>query len=200
MPKKKQKQKSSAKRVRFIFGLVLMVAAVGAAGIGVWLFLEDTPAEETEESAAGSDYEDVMNTYYAAILSGDGASLANCMAPQAYWDYYMETYNKTEDDIIATYDDACVNTLSGWEETYGSDITLSYKITATSEPDAEGIEEWNENVELDAMIISDAITLEIELSINGSTSGNVVVYYPTLVQMEDGWYIMEEDSETLQAG
>ncbi len=191
-------------RVRLVCGIVLIVLALAIAGYGVFCFLDASEAtdEASADSSSGTStsYEAVMQTYYTAILEEDGETLAGCMAPQAYWDYYMETYEKTEVDIIATYDDACTNTLSGWEETYGSNITLSYEITGTSDPDEDGITEWNENVELDEMVILDAITLEIELSINGSESGNVVIYYPTLVEMADGWYIMEEDSETLQAG
>ncbi|MCD7958593.1 MAG: hypothetical protein LUF89_03525 [Ruminococcus sp.] len=196
----KQKQKEKSSNGRLIAGIVLIVVAVVVlVVVGVVYYYQNQEEETTAttEDANQAAYIDLLDRYYTSMLEGDGESLAHCMAPDAYWDYYMETYSKTEEEVIATYDDACVNTITVWEESYGEGISLEYEIIGTSTPDEDGINEWNTNIEIDALAIQDAITLQVELTVTGSVSGNVLIYYPTLAKMDGEWYILEENSETL---
>lgn len=193
-----QGQQARKKRKRkMILGIVLIVVAAVLLGLAIYfMFFYEDEDEEASELEDEYGYLTTLDTYYTALLELDGETLYQCMAPDTYWDYYMETYDKTLDEIIATYDDACENTVEAWEEEAGGTIELVYDIVATSEPDSEGVDEWNENIEYEELTITDAITLEVELTILGDDTSFVETYMPTLVKMGDAWYILEEDSST----
>lgn len=164
-------------------GLALLIFALAA-------FFALRPAG----TPTNGSYEALMESYYAAVLNGDGEALARCMAPDAYWNYYMEAYGKTWDDVVATYTDACANSLSAWESSYGAPVTLSYTIDGASAPDQTDVDEWNENIELEELQITQAATLQVTLTITGADSSGTQTTSPTVVQMEGQWYILEEDS------
>ena len=69
-------------------------------------------------------------------------------------------------------------------------------------PDENGLEEWNQNMESllgnTGANISEAVTLEVEQTLSGSTKKGTETVYPTLAKMGDNWYIMETDNEKLQ--
>lgn len=59
---------------------------------------------DTENSdQAPETYQSVLSEYYTAFIQNQPDTLYRLMAPPAYWDYYMEHYNKTKEDVISTY-------------------------------------------------------------------------------------------------
>ncbi len=197
----REKRQKKNRRIRVIVGIILLIVAVTLIVCVVYFFTRDD--DEGIESAYAADYESVMADYYEAILTGNGGLMASIMAPPDYWTYYLTTYDKSEDDVIDEFSAMCNGIVADWEETYGAPVTLSYQILAESTPAAEGLDEWDEDMA--AMVgnhsldILDAVTLEVVLTVTGSDSHEDLTYYPTIVQMADGWYMLEEDSETLQA-
>lgn len=206
----RQKQEAKSRRTRLIAGIVLIVVAAAAAVAGIWMFQKEQDdstqmqifREEHQDAESSSGYEDVLNRYYQAILSEDGQMMAQIMAPPEYWTYYLEAYSRTEEEVVEAFTEMCSEILSEWEAQYGSGITLSYQIIGVSEPAQEGLDEWNVNMEQllgnDGASITDAVTAEVELTVTGSAGGDVLTYYPTIVQMGDNWYMLEEDNDTLQ--
>ena len=71
--------------------------------------------------------------------------MAQITAPPEYWPYYLETYDKTEADVEASFQESCQEKMSDWQSVYGSDVTISYRIVGLSRPDENGLEEWNQN-------------------------------------------------------
>ena len=61
---------------------------------------------------APETYQSVLSEYYTAFIQNQPDTLYRLMAPPAYWDYYMEHYNKTKEDVISTYQQAITNTMA----------------------------------------------------------------------------------------
>lgn len=195
-----QAQQKKQRRIRVIAGIALLVVGVGAVVGGVLAFRQEQKQDEATPDT--SNYEAVLKKYYGAILSADGQSMSQVMAPPEYWTYYMETYSKTEQDVISTFQEGCNTTLDEWKASYGNDVKVSYKIDGLSEPAQEGIDEWNTNMQNmlgnDGAKITDAVTLSVEESFSGSQGSGKEVVYPTLGKIGDSWYIMEEDNDELK--
>lgn len=205
-----QKNQAASRRRRMIAGVILIVVAAVIVAAGIFLLRrEQQQGQQMEsfrqshgdaETAAG--YEDVLSRYYQAILSEDGKALAQIMAPPEYWTYYLETYDHTEEEVTGMFTEMCSEILDGWEASYGSGIALTYQVLGVSEPEQEGLDEWNAQMQTllgnDGAQITDAVTAEVALTITGSEDSDVLTYYPTIVQMGDSWYMLEEDNDALQ--
>ena len=198
--KRAQEQALKKQRNRLVAGIILIAAALVIAVGGVLLFLQDQ--KKTDAVPDTSDYEQVLQSYYDALISADGKTMAQITAPPEYWPYYLETYDKTEADVEASFQESCQEKMSDWQSVYGSDVTISYRIVGLSRPDENGLEEWNQNMESllgnTGANISEAVTLEVEQTLSGSTKKGTETVYPPLAKMGDNWYIMETDNEKLQ--
>lgn len=185
---------------RRILGIVLVAAAAALVIVGVVLFQQGKKAEETAPDA--SSYEEVMKNYYEAIMASDGKTMAQIMAPPEYWTYYMEEYDKTEEDVIASFAEGCSNTLQAWRSEYGNDVQVTYQIKGMSEQGEEGLAEWNQNMEKmlgnSGAEVEEAVMLEVDLTYTGGGKSARDVVYPTLGKIGDSWYILEEDNEEMK--
>ena len=167
----KKKQKNS-RTVRLIVGLILIAAAIAAAVGGVFYYRSQKAAEEAAPDASG--YEELMKSYYSAIVSGDGKKMAQLMAPPEYWNYYMETYDKSETDVEDALKEGCAATYSGWQNTYGTDVKVSYQIAGMSEQGQDGLNEWNANMEEmlgnDGADMTESVLLEVKKQFSSSAA------------------------------
>ena len=130
---RKQAEQAAAKRrhLRIVAGIIMVAAAAGLACGGLVWYQHDQKAQQQAPDSA--DYADVLQSYYTAVFAADGQTLTQLMAPPEYWTYYMETYNKTEEDVIDSFAEGCSNTVSEWKETYGDDVKVTYQIEGLSE-------------------------------------------------------------------
>ncbi len=196
---KEEKRKRST---RIIAGIVMLLAAAALVVGGILLYQQEREKEDTLPDA--SNYEKVLGNYYSAILSADGKAMSQVMAPPEYWTYYMETYEKTEDDVINTFSEGCNATLKEWKDTYGTDVKVSYQIEGMSQQGDEGVQEWNSDMEETlgnaGASITEAVTLEVKISYQGSVKSSTDTMYPTLGKIGDRWYMIAEDSEELKSG
>lgn len=173
---RKQAEQAAAKRrhLRIVAGIIMVAAAAGLACGGLVWYQHDQKAQQQAPDSA--DYADVLQSYYTAVFAADGQTLTQLMAPPEYWTYYMETYNKTEEDVIDSFAEGCSNTVS----------------------------EWNSNMEEmlgnDGADISQAVTLEVQRKFQGSNDSGTDVVYPTLGKIGEKWYIISEDDDTLKSG
>lgn len=195
---KEQKRRRST---RIIIGIVMLLAAAALVVGGILLYQREQKNKNTAPDA--SSYEKVLGSYYSAILSADGKAMSQVMAPPEYWTYYMETYEKTENDVINTFSEGCNATLKEWQDTYGTDVKVSYQIEGMSQQGDEGVQEWNSDMEATlgntGASITEAVTLEVKLSYHGSVKSGTETMYPTLGKIGDNWYIIAEDSEELKS-
>ena len=108
---RKQAEQAAAKRrhLRIVAGIIMVAAAAGLACGGLVWYQHDQKAQQQAPDSA--DYADVLQSYYTAVFAADGQTLTQLMAPPEYWTYYMETYNKTEEDVIDSFAEGCSNTV-----------------------------------------------------------------------------------------
>lgn len=198
--KQLEQQQKKSRRIRLFAGILLILAAAALVIGGILLFQKEKSADEAVPDASG--YEDTLSAYYSAIVSADGKTMSQLMAPPEYWTYYLETYNKTEEEVIENFAEGCNNTMSEWQSEYGIDVKVSYQIAGMSQQGQEGLDEWNSDMkELlgnDGASVSEAVTLEVDLTFTGSAKTGSNVVYPTLGKIGEKWYIISEDSEELK--
>ncbi|WP_295214032.1 hypothetical protein [Ruminococcus sp.] len=200
--KQLEQQQKKSRRIRLFAGILLILAAAALVIGGILLFQKEKSADEAVPDASG--YEDTLSAYYSAIVSADGKTMSQLMAPPEYWTYYLETYDKTEEEVIENFAEGCNNTMSEWQSEYGTDVKVSYQIAGMSQQGQEGLDEWNSDMkELlgnDGASVSEAVTLEVDLTFTGSAKTGSNVVYPTLGKIGEKWYIISEDSEELKGG
>lgn len=197
-----EKQQKKSRIIRLLAGILLILAAAALVLGGILYF-----QKEKEKDAAAPDtsgYEKTLSAYYSAIVSSDGKTMSQIMAPPEYWTYYLETYDKTEEEVIENFAEGCNNTMSEWQSEYGTDVKVSYQIAGMSQQGQEGLDEWNSDMKEilgnDGAAVSEAVTLEVQLTFTGSAKTGSDVVYPTLGKIGEKWYLMSEDSEELKGG
>ena len=143
----KQAEQAARKRrhIRIIAGIIMVAAAAGLAFGGLFWYQKEQKAQKAAPDS--SDYADVLSSYYTAVLSADGQTLTQLMAPPEYWTYYMKTYSKSEDDVVKSFTEGCNNTVQEWKETYGDDVKVTYQIQGMSSQGDAGVSEWNTDME-----------------------------------------------------
>ncbi|MGN1403382.1 MAG: hypothetical protein ACI4XB_03570 [Ruminococcus sp.] len=198
--KQQEQQQKKSRRIRLLAGIILILGAAALVIGGILLFQKEKSADDAAPDASG--YEDTLSAYYSAIVSADGKTMSQIMAPPEYWTYYLETYGKTEEEVIENFAEGCNNAMSEWQSEYGTDVKVSYQIAGMSQQGQEGLDEWNADMEEllgnDGASVSEAVTLEVDLTFTGSIKTGSDVVYPTLGKIGEKWYIISEDSEELK--
>lgn len=187
-----------------IGGIAAIAAALGLIAGGLYFIIRDNNSDApTPGSLAAVGEEDsatacqnLLSDYYSAIISEDGAALYKLMAPPEYWTYYQKEYSKSEAEIIATYDDAINNTLAVWKAECGSNVKVSFKIRASGEQSPEFLTEWsqtmNDAIGSEVLEAQEALTLEVTQTVTGSSSSQETTTNPTLIRVNNVWYILDE--------
>ena len=154
---------------------------------------------DTENSdQAPETYQSVLSEYYTAFIQNQPDTLYRLMAPPAYWNYYLEHYDKTKEDVISTYQQAITNTMASWKQQCGDDVTVSFAIKGMSEQSQDFLTEWtddmNEMIGEDQVHAQDAVTLSVERTLTGSKGTQTETISPTLIQVDGFWYILQENT------
>lgn len=154
---------------------------------------------DTENSdQAPETFRSVLSEYYTAFIQNQPETLYRLMAPPAYWNYYLEHYNKTKEDVISTYQQAITNTMATWKQQCGDDVTVSFAIQGMSEQSQDFLTEWtddmNEMIGEDQVHAQDAVTLSVERTLTGSNGTQTETISPTLIQVDGIWYILQENT------
>ncbi len=148
--------------------------ASSTSNVAVTTTTTAAPASTDTENSdqAPETYQSVLSEYYTAFIQNQPDTLYRLMAPPAYWDYYMEHYNKTKEDVISTYQQAITNTMASWKQQCGDDVTVSFAIKGMSEQSQDFLTEWtddmNEMIGEDQVHAQDAVTLSVERTLTGS--------------------------------
>ena len=144
---------------------------------------------DTENSdQAPETYQSVLSEYYTAFIQNQPDTLYRLMAPSAYWDYYMEHYDKTKEDVISTYQQAITNTMASWKQQCGDDVTVSSAIKGMSAQSQDFL------IGEDKVHAQDAVTLNVERTLTGSKGTQTETISPTLIQVDGFWYILQENT------
>lgn len=187
-----------------IAGISMTAAAVLLIGGGIFMLIggnDDEVMTPGNFAAVGEEdsataCQNLMSEYYSAIMGENGEELYKLMAPPEYWTYYMETYSKTEEEVIETYNDAINNTKANWSAQCGSNAKVSFKIVSSGNQTEEFLKEWNESmgsiVGSGKLNAEEAITLNVEQTVTGSSGSIESNNTPTLIKVNSNWYILDE--------
>ncbi len=184
-------------------GIGAVIAAAALIGGGIWLAVSDSGETVTPGgfSAVGEEdsataCQNLMSSYYTAIMSEDAEALYDIMAPEEYWAYYIEEYGKSKEAVIATYDDAIKNTKASWQAKCGSDAKISFKIDASGEVSEEVLTQLSETVNASlgegVYNAEEGMTLSVTQTVKGSSGTDETVNTPTLIKVNGKWYILDE--------
>lgn len=196
------------KKMTRIIGVVAIAAAAAMIGTGVWM-MNDT-SEETVmtpntnvmvgEMDDATACQKLLSTYYQSIVNQNSQQLYQLMAPPEYWSYYQAHYDKSTADIITTYDDAIQNTLSEWEKSCGDHVKVAFHIEASSEKTEDFLTEWSDSMNSvigeNVLTAQKALTLQVTQTISGDSGTKESTTMPTLIQVNDTWYILDEGVNT----
>ncbi len=184
-------------------GIGAVAAAAVLIGGGIYMIASDkqetvTPggfsAVGEEDSATAC--QNLMSSYYTAIMGEDASAMYNMMAPPEYWDYYLLTYNKVEEEVIETYADAINNTKASWQAKCGADAKISFKIDASGEVSQEVLTELSDSINnaigKDVYHAEEGMTLNVTQTVKGSSGTLETVNTPTLIKVNGNWYILDE--------
>ncbi len=200
--------KSKKTNKLLVAGISMTAAAVLLIGGGIFMLIKGNNEEVVTpggfaaigEEDSATACQNLMSEYYSAIMGENGESLYKLMAPPEYWTYYMETYGKTEEEVIATYSDAINNTKANWKAQCGDNAKVSFKIVSSGDQTEEFLQKWNDNMgsivgsgELNA---EEAVTLNVEQTVTGSGGSIETNNTPTLIKVNSKWYILDEGTGT----
>ncbi|MBQ8514855.1 MAG: hypothetical protein IJ496_05600 [Ruminococcus sp.] len=194
----------------WIAGIALILAAAAMLGGGLYLILSEDEVTPSPGSVVAVGEEDsatacqnLLSSYYTAIIGQDGQALYELMAPPEYWDYYMETYDKTETEVIETYQDAVNNTVASWKADCGSNVKVSFQIEASGEQTEAFLTEWsdtmNEALGEEVLSAQEALTLQVTQTVTGDNGTKETQLRPTLIRVNDAWYILDEGTDAQSA-
>lgn len=187
-----------------IAGISMTAAAVLLIGGGIFMLIRGNDEEvmtpgnfaAVGEEDSATACQNLMSEYYSAIMGENGEELYKLMAPPEYWTYYMETYSKTEEEVIETYNDAINNTKANWSAQCGNNAKVSFKIVSSGDQTEEFLKEWNESmgsiVGSGKLNAEEAITLNVEQTVTGSNGSIESNNTPTLIKVNSNWYILDE--------
>lgn len=184
-------------------GIAAVIAAVALIGSGIWLAVSDSGEAVTPGGLSAVGEEDsatacqnLMSSYYTAIMSDDAETLYNIMAPEEYWAYYIEEYDKSKETVISTYSDAIKNTKASWQAKCGSDAKISFRIDASSDVSEEVLSQLsdtvNETLGEGVYNAEEGMTLSVTQTVKGSSGTDETVNTPTLIKVNGKWYILDE--------
>ncbi len=206
---KEKKSKKMPNKMR-IGGIAAIAAALVLLGGGIFLMVKENDRTVTPGNLSAVGQEDaatacqnLMSEYYAAIMGEDAKALYQMMAPPEYWTYYKDSYAKSESEIIATYTDAINNTLASWKASCGSNVKVSFQIEASAEQNKDFLTEWSQTMNAtigeDVLTAQDAMTLEVVQTVTGSSNTQKTTIHPTLIKVNDTWYILDEGTGSAAA-
>lgn len=136
-------------------------------------------------------YKSAINNYIG-LFEGKSSKIEK-IAPEEYWDYYEEQYDKSVKDIVKLYEDSWESREEELEEEYGKHIKISYDITDKEELDKNDLRDLATKLKdkwgIKKKNIKEAYELEIELKIKGSEDEDIQDLSCIAVKINGSWYL-----------
>ena len=114
------------------------------------------------------------------------------MAPAEYWEYMEDEYDLDIDEMIEEAEENADDMMDFYEEEYGDNIRVSYKITKKkelSDKKLEGIAEaLADAYDLDEDKFTSAYELDVEMTIKGSEDDDEEENEMTVIKYAGKWY------------
>lgn len=114
------------------------------------------------------------------------------MAPAEYWEYMEDEYDLDIDEMIEEAEENADDMMDYYEEEYGDNIRVSYKVTKKkelSDKKLEGIAEaLADAYDLDEDKFTSAYELDVEMTIKGSEDDDEEENEMTVIKYAGKWY------------
>lgn len=140
---------------------------------------------------AGGGYTAPIDTLIDISFEGKVKKLKD-LAPQEYWDWHEDTYNADIDDLIEEAEDNFDDMMEYYEEQYGDNIKVSYKVEekkALSSRKLKGIAEaLADKYDIDEDKVTAGYELEVEMTIKGSEDDDDDDSEMTVIKYKGKWY------------
>lgn len=114
------------------------------------------------------------------------------LAPEEYWEYLEDEYDVDIDDMIDDAEDSFDDMMDYYEEEYGDNVRVSYKVEdkkKLSDKKVEGIAEaLADEYDLDEDKFGDAYELDVEMTIKGDDDDDDNDAEITVIKYDGKWY------------
>ena len=140
---------------------------------------------------SGGGYTQPIDTLINVTFKGKVSQIKN-LAPAEYWEYLEEEYDIEIDDIIDEAEDSFDDMMDYFEDEYGKNIRVTYKVVdkkKLSDKKIEGIAEaLADKYDLDEDKFTDGYELEVEMTIKGSEDDDTDETEITVIKYKGKWY------------
>jgi hypothetical protein len=117
------------------------------------------------------------------------------MAPEAYWDYLEEVYNKDLDQYQETWEHNMENNLQYLEDEYGEDYKLKYKVKSKSEVSTAKLKKMakamKESYDIKASTVTKGYKLKVDIIISGSEGDDDSTSTIYVLKIDGKWYLAD---------
>ena len=177
------KKKINPKKIITILVSVLVIAAIG---LGTFFLLD------TFGLLGNFTYKGAMKLYFNSIINADASKLGD-MAPEAYWDYLEETYNKDLDEYQEYWEQQYENNRENLEDEYGEDYKIKYKVKSKSEVGKAKLKKMakalKESYDIKASKVTKGYRLKLDILISGSEGDEDETVTIYALKISGKWYL-----------
>lgn len=177
------KKKFNPKKVISIVVSVLVIAAIG---FGTFFLLD------TFGLLGNFTYKGAMKLYFNSVNNADSSKLGD-MAPEAYWDYLEEVYNRDLDQYQETWEHNMENNRQYLEDEYGEDYKLKYKVKSKSEVSTAKLKKMakamKESYDIKASSVTKGYKLKVDIVISGSEGDEDETTTIYVLKIDGKWYL-----------
>lgn len=140
---------------------------------------------------AGGSYTAPIDTLIDVSFEGKFKKLKD-LAPEEYWDWYEDKYDADIDDMIEEAEDNFDDMMDYYEEQFGGNIKVSYKIEdkkELSDRKLEGIAEaLADKYDINEDKVTAGYELDVEMTIEGSDDEDEDDSEITVIKYNGKWY------------
>lgn len=132
----------------------------------------------------------LVDSFIKAELSGDVETIIGIMFPEEVLDEILKEEDMDRSTFVERLDDVFQSAKDTIDQTLGSDWTYSYEIQNIKNLSSEEVKEREENyAELCDLNISEAKTVEIEITVKGEETETSKTLSVGLMKVDKKWYV-----------
>ena len=147
----------------------------------------------------GGGAENAIENYLAAAIEGD-VSVTEDLAPESFWEWADDKYNKEIEDVEENLEDEIKPIKKVLEKKCGEDLSADYEITKEKELSEKKLKVIRDNLKNNYDIpkkdVTEAIEFEIDVTIEGDEDEETIEMKIIAVEIDGDWYPML-DNRTL---
>lgn len=183
--------KNFTRLLAFILGVLVLASCGGKDTKG-----ENKKGEKEDEAAS---YEDVLDSYFAAIVKEDYSKFFAATVDEYLAEHYLEKYGYDEDEIEELAEEVCENDIEDWadriedNEDIGDLEKIKYKVADTTEFEKDEVKNiasaLNEEYGCKEKDVKEVIIAELELTYVGEDDEAEDEIELVLINVGGDWFV-----------